>query len=140
MKTLAERLDETNDHYRSLARGNYYFAYGLVAATILASAIAGITAITESLPPLVIGILAFIPAFASLAASYLKPQARANWHYRKAARLAALYRRLVDQQVDPAKIAEDWTTIDDEFDAIWEANFGLDASAIRGASKLPQSN
>jgi hypothetical protein len=66
MQTLAERLDNAGGHYTRLARRNYGFAYALVAATILSSAVAGIVAISSLLPALATGILALIPAFSSL--------------------------------------------------------------------------
>jgi hypothetical protein len=71
-------------------------------------------------------------------------QGRANWHYRKAASLKALHRRLLDEDADPAtnsQIKQEWTAIDRAMDKEWEENFGLEPSLMPGLGRTPpQSN
>ena len=133
MATIQEELSTANDRYWSLARRQYAFAYTLVVGTILASAVAGIGGIGEKLGQITLGILALIPAASSLAASVLKPQGRANWHYRKRARAQALYRRLANEHADPAQISAEWSTIEAEMDKEWERDFTLEPSLLPGA-------
>jgi hypothetical protein len=130
MESLEAQLNSWIARYRGLARRNYIFAYILVVRTILSSAIAGIGGITAQLTSYQTAVIALVPAFCSLAASFLKPQARANWHYRMAARLTAFRRQLINEHADPANISAEWRSVDEEMEKIWEVNFGLDAAAI----------
>jgi hypothetical protein len=119
MESLEVQLTRAIKRYVRLARRNYGFAYTLVVGTILSSA------------------LALVPAFSSVAASILKPQGRANWHYRKAGRLIALHRQLSNEHADPANISAEWRSVDAEMDKEWEENFGLDASSVPGVGARP---
>jgi hypothetical protein len=141
MESLEDQLGEAIRRYVRLARRNYVFAYALVVGTILSSALAGIGGMTAQLTPLQAGALALVPALTSLVASFLKPQGRANWHYRKAAKLIALRRQLTNEHADPSNISKEWRSVDEAMDGEWEKNFGLDASTVPGVGgKLPISN
>jgi hypothetical protein len=144
MLPLDERLENEVKHYTRRAIQNYRFAYASVAATILCSGIAGVAGIAQLAPQPVTGILALVPALSSLAAAYLKPQGRSNYHYRMVRSLEAFYRRLVDQKDDPAEISKEWNELAAKMNMEWEANFGLDASLIvagyRATSNDPTKN
>jgi hypothetical protein len=146
MQNLNDDLNKDIKHYLQLARLNYRFAYTMVTATILSSIVAGvggIAGITAYWASLTLGILALCPAAASVASSFLKPQGRANWHYRKAERLQALQRQLNYEGVGPEKISADWRTIDAEMNTEWNENFVLDVAGATVAvvsPKPPQSN
>jgi hypothetical protein len=137
MESLEVQLTSAIKRYVRLARRNYGFAYTLVVGTILSSAVAGIGGITAQLTPFLAGVLALIPAFSSVTASILKPQGRANWHYRKAGRLIALRRQLTNEHADPKDISAEWRLVDGEMDQEWEKNFGLDASLVPGIGPKP---
>jgi hypothetical protein len=67
---------------RKQAKANYYFSYALMIAAILSSAIAGIGGLSGLISDArLIGALALLPGFLSLAAAVLKPQIRANVQY-----------------------------------------------------------
>jgi hypothetical protein len=137
MESLEDQLSQAIRRYVRLARRNYAFAYTLVVGTILSSAAAGIGGMTAKLTPFQAGILALVPALTSLVASFLKPQGRANWHYRKAARLIALRRELTNENADPVNISKEWRSVDEVMDEEWEKNFGLDASTVPGVGGKP---
>jgi hypothetical protein len=128
-------LKKESGRYLRLGRRDYYFAYALVAVTIVSSAVAGVAAIISKLPRLAVGILALVPSVSYTAGTVLKPQGRANWHYRKAQRIEALCYKLVYENVDPGKISEEKRAIEVEMNKQWEGSFGLEPSFLPGAPR-----
>jgi hypothetical protein len=116
---LDERLAQNVWHYKTLARLNYTSAYVLTLATIGCSAAAGIESLTQG-PPILVAILAFIPAFTALVKTQLKPYGRSQWHFEKSELLSDLYRRLKDQNGDPGAVSAEWTNIDKTMNEKWK--------------------
>jgi hypothetical protein len=128
---LQGELMKAIDHYRWLAQSNYRFALLLMTITIAASAAAGLGGIFFGLNGQITGGIALLPGILALVATVLKPQDRANWHYRKKDSLNALRRRLIYELPDSpssdnvAAISNDWATLDKQFNEEWEKNFAL---------------
>jgi hypothetical protein len=135
-QSLHDELDRAARHYRRVARLNYHFSLLLVWASIVASAAIAIGGILFDASGKVLGVIALVPAIATLINSVYQPQARANWHYKKRDRLNALSRRLryklpVDPTADNiAAVSNDWQKLDQEMDELWQKNIAIDWSAI----------
>ena len=123
--------------YLTLARINYHFAYALMILTLLFSVAAGIGGIFLPISKEVVGGLALVPGVFALVANMLKPQGRANWHYRKHDELNELLRRAsFDLPASPsasdvAKIARAWSKVDKDMSLEWENKFSLDWSQFQ---------
>ena len=123
--------------YQGLALANYFFAYALMIATIGASAAAGVGGLfLRGVEKDTVSAIALLPAVFALVATLLKPQARANWHYRKLDRLRALRRRLVYElpappsAADIAAVAKTMTELDLSMSKEWEEQLSLNLSAF----------
>jgi hypothetical protein len=129
-KEMETELKKQSEVYTYYGRRDYFFAYTLVAVTLASSSVAGVAAITSMLPPLAVGILALGPTLSYLTAAVYKPQARANWHYRKADRLDALRLQLAHEDCSPKIISAEWRTLNAEMTKEWEDKFGLEPSNV----------
>jgi len=134
VESLNQELEKNIKHYLSLARLNYRFAMFLMATTLIASAVASLGGFFFNWSGKTTGGVAAVPGIVALIAAVLKPQGRANWHYRKTDGLKGLRRRLRFQLPDPpladnvAAIAGDLTKLDTAMSIEWEKNFSLNWS------------
>jgi hypothetical protein len=139
IKSLQDELKQAIEHYRRLARRNYGFALLLMTLTLAASAVAGVGGLFFGLSGQITGGLALLPGILALVATVLKPQDRANWHYRKKDDLNALRRRLtyeLPESPSPdnvAAISSAWSDLDKGFNEEWEKNFALNWSPFSKA-------
>jgi hypothetical protein len=134
IESLNAEFTNTVRHYQRLARLNYRFALVLMICTLGASGVAGIGGIFFGLKAEATGGIALLPGILALVATVLKPQGRANWHYRKKDALNALRRSLLYElpesptAADVAKIASAWAALDTKMNDEWEKNFALNWS------------
>jgi hypothetical protein len=133
---LNTELERTTTHYRNLGRRNYGFALLLAVSALIASAAIAIGGILFDASGKVLGVIALVPAIATLIGTVLQPQGRSSWHYKKKDKLNALRRRLLYQLPESpsadnvAAIAKEWDGIDDEMNEAWEKNLSIDLSPI----------
>jgi hypothetical protein len=131
INSLNGELTNAIEHYRRLAQWNYRLALMLMTVTLCASAIAGIGGIFFGLTGQVAGGIALLPGILALGTTVLKPQGRANWHYRKKDSLNALRRRLAYEMPEPpspddiSAISSSWTELNAKMNEEWERNFTL---------------
>jgi hypothetical protein len=134
IESLRSELETEIELCRRLARRNYRFALLLMAITLASSGIAGIGGIFFGLSAQTTGGIALLPGITALVATMLKPQGRANWHYRKESALNALRRRLLYQLPESpspdnvAAIANAWSALDLKMNEDWEKDFALNWS------------
>ena len=128
-----------------LARRNYHFAYILMTLTIVCSLVAGVGGLFLPMSKEAVGGLALLPGAFALVATVLKPQARANWHYRKYDELNGLFRRaLFDLPESPsasdvADISRAWTKLDKDMRAEFENELALDWSPFQNGGRPGKS-
>ena len=132
--SLHSELVKEIEHYHRLARWAYRFAVLLMILTLSASAAAGLGGIFFEWKSPTVGAVALLPGVLSLVATVLKPQGRANWHYRKKASLESLRRKLMYELAEPPleedirMLSEAWSNLDLKMDQDWEKNFALNWS------------
>jgi hypothetical protein len=134
-RSLEAELSARVDHYRHLARFNYRFAYGLILLAVFLSIAAAVAGIVFDKSGKVVGIIALAPGFIALAAGTLKPQARANWHYRQCYALEELRRKLEYEGANVKEISKAWSELGERMSAEWENQLGLDVDAFAGSQK-----
>lgn len=124
---LVQELRDDAKRYLSLARANYYLALCLSVTVVVASAAAGVGGITKWVAdPAILGAIALTAALASGLLLTLKPQARADWHYRKVDRLNTLRRKIDFELGLPlppggiAAISAARSRLDEEMSFEWE--------------------
>lgn len=136
IESLRGELETEIKLCRRLARRNYRFALLLMTITLASSGIAGIGGIFFGLSAKTTGGIALLPGITALVATMLKPQGRANWHYRKESALNALRRRLLYQLPESpspdnvAAIANEWSALDLKMNEDWEKDFALNWSSF----------
>ncbi len=136
INSLQQELNSAIEHYRRLAVSNYRFALALMIVTLIASALAGLGGIFFGFGAKLTGGIALLPGITALIGSVLKPQGRANWHYKKKDALNALRRRLLYELPESpspdnvAAISNDWASLDKQMNEEWERNYILDWSSF----------
>lgn len=125
LQRLRDEIDGDVALYLKLARRNYGAVYAIVLIGIGSSIAAGLLAFLKADSQLV-GILALIPAAATIILKQLNFQAKANWHYAKTDALKALrlktdYGLPADYQADDiAAIAAEYGKTNSDFSKRWE--------------------
>ena len=137
--TTAESLRRSGNRGCTLSperARNYAAAYVLLAVALAASGGAAVAGIVFRVPPEVVGAIALVPGVISVAATTLKLQAKAHWHYRKYDQLKQLRRRLLFELPQPpgqdevAQIAKAWSDLETRMSKEWEENFAFDFSGF----------
>jgi hypothetical protein len=118
MEDLATELERQVAASRNLARINYFFAYFLYIAAVLASVIATLSAAFE-LDKVFTAILAAAPGAALSVNSTLQFEARSSWHYKRMGTYERLVRDLKFGEREAADVSQEITHVEEEMAKGW---------------------
>lgn len=133
MKPLQEELAERKESCVCKARGNYFVAYVLLIAGVVASAVTTILVASDNcfLSSEMTAALAALPGIIILAMNTFKFEGRADWWWTKHHGLDALLRGLLYEQRSEAEVSKDLSTFISSIEEKWPS-FGKPPSGPNG--------
>jgi hypothetical protein len=129
--SLKRELDLSIPYALGRARFNHWSAIAMMWCAIACSSAAGLGGIFFGLDARTTGGLALVPSVIAFAASALKLQSNANWHYRKQYALMKLRRRLTYELSEVPSVSEvqgisrEWSELTEAMHTEWERNLAL---------------
>jgi hypothetical protein len=141
-KRLLDILERSAKAYKWRDRRSYIAAVVVMTGAVTSSVALGILGVllqddNSEATKKTIGVIALLPAAFTLIATAYRPQQRANWHYRKAEELSALYRRLDYEcpvNADLASIAEvskAYAILERNMSLQWENELAIDTDPLK---------
>lgn len=135
--SLQRELNGIIDKHKRLHIGNYLFSYFIAIMALFTSASAAIGGVFLDWDGKFVGAIAVVPGALTLLANVLKPQIKANWHFKRI-RQARSLRRELEISLPPQPTVKDIANIgiklnlvDDEMAKEWEAISQIDWALIR---------
>jgi hypothetical protein len=135
MSPTQQKLALEVEHYRCLARGNYFTVWILYFLSVGASIAATFMAALGTFDKTPLAVVTAIPGVVLLLTNTFKFNARSQWHYEKRLRLQALSRLAeagAKATTDP-EVAEKWNRIDEDMEKSWPGWGELPKSAHKPA-------
>jgi hypothetical protein len=131
VQDLQTRLQKATNEERIRGDMLHFLTVLTIGIAVGASAVAGIGGILFHLDSKIVGGIALIPGVAGVAATSLKLQPKANFHFRKKNSLVGLERRLLYELPEQpsaenvAAISKAWTELDQTTHDAWEKDFAF---------------
>jgi hypothetical protein len=136
---LAADLDKALKVHGAAGKRHYFSTVGLVMLAAASSIIAGALAFVEA-DHVIVGILALVPAAATILINSLKLQEKANWYYRKKNELLALYNHLHFELPDPvtspaiSEVSRRWSALNRSMQGDWDTKLTLSVQDVQKGS------
>ncbi len=123
MESLENELKEAAKLSKYLAKRNYILAYSVTLISVFASIAAGILVALKNFDPVLLAIIASLPAGMMTFKAVFRFEQKSAWFWQKNKKLERLYRALAYEGASPAAISKEFSQVESEMESSW-VSFG----------------